>query len=596
MCGICGAFGDADRSLSMPLIDEMNASQRHRGPDATYAWHDGRVSLGQTRLAVVDLGEGGRQPFHGSSGRVAVVFNGEIYNHLELRTRYALDVEQRCDGAVLPALWSRLGTAAFAELRGMFAIGVVDLDAGTVTAARDPYGIKPLYWARRPGGSIAFASEVRSLLGLLDRPTLTRDAVQHFLRYGSMDRDSSPFAGIHAVPANTWVQWDLDGHLLGRGEIRPSHLDAATTAGLRDSFLESVSVHLRSDVPTALLLSSGIDSAALAWACRQLGADLTCVTVDTGDAVSEASDAAAIAAAFGHHHRVLREEPDAELMERFVGAMQKPSIDGLNTFLVSKAIRELGIKVALTGVGGDEALAGYASFRRLRVLPALRHAERLGVSGLLARVGTAAKIGPKLTHLVGPAGPRDAAGLSRLSRRILLDDQVQSLAPWTEPDGPHGPLDDASARALSLAELRGYLGGTLLADADAFSMAWSVELRLPYVDAPFITQALAASPRRGVGKRGFAALLGNPLLAEITRRPKKGFSLPMDRWMRAGRLGAVDRVLEADAPVRRILDPAGIERTLRSWQAGQNRWTDAWQVTVLDAWLRSLPAEVSLAD
>ncbi|WKU05083.1 asparagine synthetase B [Micromonospora sp. HUAS LYJ1] len=593
MCGICGVVrptGIVEPDLR--LVSWLNDRQRHRGPDAADRWAGATVALGQTRLAVVDLTDAGRQPFVSRDGQIRVVFNGEIYNHGELRRRYRLTHVGRCDGAILPDLWALLGTDMFRQLRGMFAIAVEDGRDDSLTLARDPFGVKPLYWTRTDDGALAFASECRPLAGLHPRLRLSTPAIRQYLMFGAVDRDESPYAGIAAVPANAWIRWDstlgcrtgpLHDEFLG-------DLPDATPADMRAEFLRSVSLHLTSDVPVALLLSAGLDSAAVAWAGREIAAELVCVTVDPSGLMGEQAGARRVATRYGHRHEVVARGPDEQTVAEYFSAMQRPSIDGLNTFLVSRAIAGLGLKVALSGLGGDEMLAGYGSFRALRRLPLLRITDRLPMRRAVVRACAARN--EKLALLLGADGPRDAAGMGELFRRVLSDRQLATLGVTVPPPLPRqGGRPDASALALSRHEIQHYLGRVLLPDADAFSMASSVELRVPYVDVPFARQALAVAPERGVGKRGFAAALDDPELRRIAGQAKKGFTLPMDRWMRTGPLAAsVRSAMSADAPVRSLLRPEAVDGLLADWRDGRSIWSKAWTVVALDGWLRSFPA------
>ncbi len=591
MCGIAGVFGAGDGRAT---VGRLNDLQRHRGPDDAGIWSAPGVALGQTRLAVSDLTGGGHQPFVSADGSVAVVFNGEIYNHADLRRRHALTDAGRCDGAILPGLWQRLGTAMFAELRGMYAIAVHDVAQRALTLARDPFGIKPLHWTPTPGG-LVFASELRPLLALPARPRLRRAALRRYLESGALGRDQTPFHGIEAVPAGGWSRWDAAGRRTD-GVVSAGFLDPVPGTGpreLRASFLDTVAAHLRGDVPAALLLSSGLDSGALAWACAELGTSVACVTADMGAGISESAGAARLARRFGHDHEIVSAAPDAALMDRYFAAMQRPSVDGLNVFLVSRAVAGLGRRVALSGAGGDEALAGYPAFRLLRWLPLLRAGDAVGATRLLGASYRGRNA--KLARLIGPDGPRDAAALGRLSRRVLTDEQLATLLPGPPPAAV-ATSRDVSARALALNEIAGYLGGTLLPDADAYAMAWSVELRVPFVDTVFTRAALGADPRHGVGKRGFARALGSPELDAVARGRKTSFHLPMDAWMRAGPLAGIVHAAEVpDAPVRRILAPDGVDELLRAWRAGRLTWSRAWSVVALNAWLASLGTELELA-
>ena len=574
------------------LVADLNRRQTHRGPDHAGLWACAGVALGQTRLAVVDLSPGGHQPFHSDDGTITVVFNGEIYNHDDLRRRHALATQSRCDGAILPELWQLLGTAAFAELRGMFAIAVHDARDGTLTLARDPFGIKPLYWTRDAGAGLVFASEVRALLPLLSGVTIGRAALRRFLAFGGIGRDESPFVGVQSVPANGWRRWTASMSSAS-GTIRAGLLDALpphTPLDMPARFLDSVSRHLVSDVPMALLLSSGFDSAALAWAGDALGADLTCLTVDLGGGRSESGGAAALARRFGHRHEIVSAVPDERVIDAYFTTMQRPSVDGLNVFLVSQAVASRGLRVALSGLGGDEVLAGYPSFRALRYLPLLRMADLARLTGPLARLLRDRH--PKLLRLVSPAGPRDADALGLLFRRVLMDEQIATLLPVPESTVAAARGRDRSAIALARSEINGYLGGTLLPDSDAYSMAWSIEMRVPFVDVELVRACLAVDPERGLSKQRFAGALASRELIAISRRRKQGFSLPMDAWMRGGPLAAA--VLAAESPgaaIRRMLRPAGIDRILAAWRAGSLPWSRAWSLVALNSWLDSLAAQ-----
>ena len=412
-----------------------------------------------------------------------------------------------------------------------------------------------------------------------------------------MGRDQSPFEEIDCVPANAWIQF-RDGSLTASATIEVSPFDGEIERpDLQQALIDSVNVHLRSDVPTALLLSSGLDSGALAWAAAELGQKLTCVTVEMGGGRDESAGAAAIASRFGHQHVLAVSPPGVDRAESFFESMQRPSIDGLNTFLVSHAIADEGFKVALSGMGADEVLGGYNSFRWLRALPVLRAADRIGVTRPATSVLDAAGLSrrwPKARDLLDPEGPRDSAGLSRLSRRVLPAGDIQRLLPSASIGAAtrNGRMD---GRALSEAEVVNYLGGTLLPDADAFSMAWSIELRVPFVDVPFARAALAQDARRGVGKKGFAAALGDSLLAQVAATPKQGFSLPMDSWMRSGPLRHhVERARAVDSSVGQLLDKNAVDSLFEAWELGDVRWSRAWLLASLNSWIESFGSRVDL--
>jgi asparagine synthase (glutamine-hydrolysing) len=399
----------------------LNNAQRHRGPDHSAVATVGRFTLANTRLAIQDPGPAGNQPFVSADGRYHCVFNGEIYNHRYLVARYGLQVSTTCDGEIIPHLWAKLGMASLAELRGMFAIALVDSLEDCLHLARDPFGIKPLHWRAVPEG-ILFASEIRPLARISEGTRIDPEAIARYLHLGAVGTDRAPFLEIRTLPPNSVAVFDRDS----RATLRPILPDGPlavteVSAGLGAALTDSIKLHLDADVPTALLLSAGIDSATIAAVSRRHGRDLDCLTVTTEGTADESGEAAETARHYGHRFQRIPAALEDGDVARFFGAMQRPSIDGLNTYVVSKAVHEAGFKVALSGLGGDEAVGGYSHFRLLPYLPALRVLDKVsgkvnGVAArLLARTGVAGEA--KLRGLLGHGGPRDGwGGLSAPAR------------------------------------------------------------------------------------------------------------------------------------------------------------------------------------
>jgi len=588
MCGVCA------RVSNVPLraqedVDVVNVLQEHRGPDgAKSALFDG-TCLGNTRLAVMSPGKEGDQPLRAQDGSCTAVFNGEIYNHRELLHDYGLS-PGGSDGAVIPQLFSRFGTGCFRLLRGMFAVVLLDHRTGQLVLARDQLGIKPLHW-REDAGELRVASEIRPLMRPGD--SIERSAVARFLHLGSLPVEGTPFAAVKAVPPNSWLVFRA-GRLSERGVIEPD-LDLAQGAGnhVSAALRESVALHLRSDVDTALLLSSGIDSSAIAWGAREAGKSLHCLTVDLGGGRREAKTAALTAVHYGHTHETVRHTPADEDIVDFFGAMQRPSIDGLNTFVVSRAVRDSGFKVALSGLGGDEATAAYAHFRYLRWLRYASAADRVPLAtGLARHMLSRFSSSRKGAELLAKGARRDAWHVSLVQRQVWPRPAVEGAVGASNEDlvqeraVASGRTD---AGALTAAEYRLYLQSTLLPDADAFSMASSVELRVPMVDRLFLAAAIQAGGPSGLGKRGFASAIGEPHICALARAPKQGFALPMDEWMRQGLLrGATEQAMSPTALVWDHVDRQNGKEVFLAWQAGQVPWSHAWALVVLDQWLRSL--------
>jgi asparagine synthase (glutamine-hydrolysing) len=394
MCGIAGTV-DRVAERAAARVSLLNGAQTHRGPDHSVITRAGGITLGNTRLAIQDPTPTGNQPFASADGRYICVFNGEIYNHRELAERFRLPVRTACDGEVIPQLWAKLGMESLAELRGMFAIALADTLEERLYLARDPFGIKPLYWCPLPDGSLVFASEVRPLMRLAPGLRVDDAAVARYLRYGAMAADQSPFLEINAVPPNSAAVVRQDC----RVEVRPVRPDGPVAVRQRPfdlgaALTESTDLHLGADVPTALLLSGGVDSAAIAAISRRLGQDLHCLTVAADGAPDETLEASRTARHYGHSFQRVHTVLEDSDVARYFHAMQRPSVDGLNTYLTCKAVREAGFKVALSGLGGDEAVGGYSHFRLLKFLPMLRVMDAVPLPvGVVAAKLTSAGVG-----------------------------------------------------------------------------------------------------------------------------------------------------------------------------------------------------------
>jgi asparagine synthase (glutamine-hydrolysing) len=605
MCGIAGAIDDV-AARAVRRVSALNNSQKHRGPDHEIVATIGAFTIGNTRLAIQDPSPAGNQPFVSPDGRYHCVFNGEIYNYRRLIKRYQLQVRTSCDGEVIPALWAKLGIDSLAELRGMFAIAVVDCLEERLYLARDIFGIKPLYWRTLSDGSLTFASEVRPLVRIAPGAKIDAEAVSRYLHLGAMAPDQAPFLEIKVLPPNSVATFDRDRRVTVRSILPDSPLIATDSiADLGSTLSDSVELHLGSDVPTALLLSSGVDSATIAALGRGLGRDLNCLTIATSDITDESNDAAKTARHYGHSFQRINATLEVDDVARFFGAMQRPSIDGLNTYLVSKAVHEAGFKVALSGLGGDEVVGGYSHFRLLKCLPALRVARELppqltaAVVRLFVKRGVASEA--KAMRLLGKPGPRDGRHLSLLQREVFPASLAANLT-----GNDHGPminnLPDAPRKsfaeqfsAMVATEVAIYLQAMLLPDADSFSMASSVELRVPFVDAQVFQAALllAADIKDRPGKRSIGAALDDPYLRSLATKPKRGFSVPMQQWMSGPLAPVLKRAVAPDAAVWSVVDRTVAERADLVPLSARARWAEPWALAALNAWLETIDSEVT---
>ncbi|WP_240125143.1 asparagine synthase (glutamine-hydrolyzing) [Thermomonas alba] len=547
-----------------------------RGPDGEGLWQEGGVALGHRRLAILDLDARAAQPMQSADGRYLIVFNGEIYNFRDLRRELEREghaFRTESDTEVLLALFARDGEAMLDKLHGMFAFVVWDRQARRAFAARDPYGIKPLYVAKT-GNGIMLASQVKALLAsgqVAHDPDPEGQA--GFWLLGSVPEPRTWYRDIQAVPAGhfAWIAegavqrmvcWHDIGQVWRNAESMGERDDASVVASVRAALRESVARHLVADVPVGVFLSGGIDSGALAGLMVEAGTrDLQGVTIAydefAGSHQDEAPAAAALARHYGiRHHvrRVTREEFLADL-PRILASMDQPSIDGINTWYASKAVAELGLKVVVSGVGGDELFQGYRSFRQLPALVS-RWRKLSSIPGALALGRLAGALHARRT---GNARWRHAAdwlrsleGAYLLSRGLFAPDAFPTEAdtavlakgfdPVAHVVAMTGSLPADRRLALGQIESMTYLRNQLLRDSDWASMAHSVELRTPLVDAHLLTQLqpLLPSFTRFPGKSLLAQAPEKPLPEAIRQRRKTGFGIPVSRWLAEGGIAAND--------------------------------------------------------
>jgi len=576
MCGIAGIFAylDVAPSADRAELRRMNARMAARGPDGSGDWYSGDARVGFThrRLAIIDLSERGAQPMHSADGQLTITFNGEIYNYRELRAE--LEAKGRVfrsdsDTEVMLQLYEERGPAMVEVLRGMFAFGLWDARRRMLLLARDPLGIKPLYYAD-DGWSFRFASQAKALLagGAVSR-TPDPAGVVGFHLFGSVPEPFTVWQEIRALPAGTTLVVDATGPHAPSSyySVAPSLARRAVGSGVDSSQArarlsaavhDSVRHHLVADVPVAVFLSAGLDSGALLGTMAELGQrDTVAVTLAfaefRGKALDEAPLAAEVARRYGAKH-VVRTVDRAEFerdLPAILDAMDLPTTDGINTWFVAKAAHEAGVKVALSGLGADECFGGYPSFSDVpRSVHFLRPFRFLpGVGGLARRLlSTAIAAGlalhPKAAGVLEYGGSWAGAYLLRRSVYMpweldelldpaLLEEGLRRLVPLSriaaqlQAGRPLGDFDRVAALETSL-----YMRNQLLRDADWAGMAHSIEIRVPYVD-PFF---LAALPPGDVlatvdAKAAVADVPRPPLPAASRDRGKTGFVTPVGRWL-----------------------------------------------------------------
>jgi asparagine synthase (glutamine-hydrolysing) len=599
MCGIAGAFNFSSnhRPLDRDVVARLNELQRRRGPDGAALWssRDNRVVLGHRRLAIIDTSAAGAQPMTDATARWTLTFNGEIYNYRELRAeleRMGRAFRTNSDSEVLINVVAQWGEAGLSKLRGMYAFALWDALERELWLVRDPYGIKPLYVAQGDD-TVWFASQARPLARCAPVDT-RRDAaaLTGFYLWGHVPEPFSWWTGIRLLPAGHVQRLRIGGTVAAPTSF--ARIEDAYVAQparplergeLHRLLLETVRYHLVADVPVGVFLSAGIDSNVIATLAAEAGTRLRTVTLAFDDYAGTRDDEAplaeAAAKALHSDHvtvRIGREEFQG-LLNDFLTSMDQPTIDGLNTYLVSRAAAQQGLKVALSGLGGDELFGGYPSFRQIpkllkwgRGIPSSKAVGR-GLRAILRTVAPAA-IPPKAAGLLTHAG--DVASAYLLRRALHLEDELDALIDAdVRADGlrrlsTHAALSEtipASATChaqVAALESCWYLRNQLLRDTDWSSMAHGLEVRVPFVDAALLARlgpviASDAPP----SKRDLAACASG-LPRAITERPKTGFTTPVRQWIghKAGPSGRglrgwaanVHRVFRADHAGRESTD------------------------------------------
>ena len=649
MCGICGAAFTNRTTDAEKQVRAMTVALRHRGPDEDgFLVNDERapgLALGMRRLSIIDL-PGGHQPEWNEAKDVAVVFNGEIYNYRELRERltslgHAFSTQS--DTEVLVHAWEEWGEDCLPELRGMFAFALLDLRKRYATSpllflARDPLGIKPLYYTQTADGFL-FASEVRALLARGDAGVskeISPDALTSYLLFGSVSEPVTLLEGVFSLPpghrmllyvperrrtprARPW--WDLMRSPAARDPRKPRTFEAAA-AQVRPLLEDAVRAHLIADVPVGLFISSGMDSGAIAAIAGKLKPNICSFTLSfPGTAYDEAPLARAVAKACGTQHREIALDGDGVLgrLDEAIGALDQPTMDGMNTYFVSWAAREVGLKVALSGLGGDELFAGYRTFENVPRL------ERLIRTAWFAPAPIRRALAPLLRGLIGNRASSDGARkvidawiapdalphpyfftrtlfpvaeLPRLIEPRFRPSTVNADGVTLEPTwvGRLERMADTARKlepiaAISWLEMRSYMVNTLLRDTDSVSMAQSLEVRVPLLDTPLVefvsTLPDAARQRPGVQKALLAEAIGDLLPKQVLAQRKRTFTLPWKEWLSGPLRARIERSFgELSPALAPHVHPNGVKSVWQDFIAGKTSWSRPWSLYVLNEWCR----------
>lgn len=576
MCGIAGIVGSS--SLPSKLrsrVTKMREHLQHRGPDDAGLFLDpeGGAGLTHTRLAILDLSPSGHQPMDSPDGRFTIVFNGEVYNFEQLRAELEAageSFQSRSDTEVVLRMYQRLGPSFVERLEGMFALAIWDSAEQSCFLARDPFGIKPLYlW--RSGQTVAFASELRAVLKAeLEPAELSSEALRQFLLYGSVQEPSTLVRNVTAMQPGSWLLLK-DGREQERNFWKPefrSHIDRTLDphVSVREALDDSITRHFVSDVPVNMFLSGGIDSTAVLALAHKQGFEnirTFCLSFEEAD-FSEGSLAQRTAKHFGteHHDWRMTEDEGRSLVKEFLTSLDQPSIDGFNTFCVSRFARRQDAKVVLSGLGGDELFGGYPSHQRVPQLSQWH--RRIGIvpgaaklAGFVAKQVWKGNRGRRMDEFLnGPGGMEQAYWCMRgtFSHRFA-DELVRRYT------GPLCMRNESAARPpehsgcspeneVSLMEMTRYMRNQLLRDSDVMSMSQGLELRVPLVDQRVFEAVAGVSAQQRMARGKRLLLDAVPEVPEwIASQPKRGFLFPFQKWI-SGTWGQVFEGIESASPVR----------------------------------------------
>jgi asparagine synthase (glutamine-hydrolysing) len=573
MCGIAGIIRlNTNNGRLEAKIEKMQTALKHRGPDdaGIYISTDKQAALAHTRLSILDLSSAGHQPMSTTDNRYHITFNGEIYNFQELRENLISQGEKfhsQTDTEVILKLYQRIGSDCVQHLRGMFAFAIWDDLEKTCFLARDHLGIKPLYYYQL-GTTLVFASELRAVLASgLPAINMSLEGLYGYLTTGSVPEPYTLIADIYCLSAGNWLYWqnvNITKKQYWQINFTPEKISPPEAREIvRKALLDSIQHHFISDVPVGIFLSGGIDSTTiLALATQTQKSQLSTYSITFAESeFNEGELAQKIANHFGAKHTEYQVTSSfaKTILPDFLAAIDQPSIDGFNTFCVSKVAHDHGMKVVLSGLGGDEIFGGYQSFqkvpqmvewsKKLNILPFLRTGLGIGLeswvnSPRIKRFGDFLTQTPSFASAYGTF-----RGIFSHQEACMIINQLSISTPILPPLVPSYQGEKPESSSLPLArgelgwgstpedevsflELSCYMRNQLLRDSDVMSMNWGLELRVPFVDKNLL-EAVAPIPsniRLAQGKKLLTQAI-TEIPDWVINRPKKGFSFPFESWM-----------------------------------------------------------------
>lgn len=622
MCGIAGLLDFEKTENPGKILRRMLDRLRHRGPDdrgeELIASENGpTLHLGHQRFSIIDLSPGGHQPMPNDDRSLWISTNSEIYNYRELREtlKSHLQFNSESDTEVLLKSYEHWGLNCLQKLRGMFAFAIWDSKKQEFILARDRLGIKPLYYISNEK-QFAFASEVRALLasGLSDS-TINPTGLYHYLSFGHLKSPETLFSSIKELKPGHYLIVDREGNCQETRYWNPADFFVETSENsgndIQDLLLDAIKYRQVSDVPIGAFLSGGIDSSVIVAKMAGLSEDpITTLTIGFKEKEFDESEySAEISRLFNTRHQLLTldEEQLLEALPAAISAMDQPTMDGINTFLISRAAHETGLKVVLSGLGGDELFGGYPSFH---LLPQLRARKKLikQLPNFLLRLGTGIlkKSFPsdqnnKLKHWT--EGKFSGAHEYYLLRALYCEDQIFELFVDSNLAEREIQKDfEVTANSLGFDNLGGgfnlisyletthYLQNMLLRDTDMMSMAHPVEVRVPFMDHKLVEHMFSIpDDRKRLTKTPKSLLVDSmnpPLPDSIVHRKKMGFTLPFDPWMRGAMKSEMESVLLTSVKsLETLILQKTIEKVWQQFLTKQISWSRPWALYILKKWI-----------
>ncbi len=603
MCGINGITGIADINEAQKIVGLMNQSMQHRGPNDEGTFVDENIALGHRRLSIIDLSNAGHQPMFSENKKIVVAFNGEIYNFLSLKKQLPhYTFKTNTDTEVILAAYLHWGIQFIEKLDGMFAIALYDIEAKTLCLIRDRLGVKPLYYAETINNEIIFASEIRSILasGKIKKK-LNISEITNYLTFQTTLGNDTLVEGIKLIEAGSMAvilnneitfqkYWQINPPRFSEDSFEKAKIKT------KDLVIQAVEKRLMSDVPLGAFLSGGIDSSAVVAAMSECGIKANTYNINFNEKeFSEAKYATLISKKYNTNHTQidLTASDFLTLLPKALSALDHPSTDGTNTYVVSKAVKDAGISVALSGIGGDEWFGGYPVFnhlksKKLNALKLIPTAFRKPIFNTLGKIKDDYTAEKKYELLSNDINVNNSyLAVRKLFTKHQITQILKSDVKFNLLSGPQSN----NYTSISIAEWRNYLMPVLLRDTDQMGMAHALEIREPFLDYKLVEYILSlpeAYKKDDVPKSLLVNAMGNLLPKEIVERPKKGFVLPWEHWLKNELKRTVNEGL--DVICNHDAFNAFEINNLRHnyFNSKQNiRWNMIWNIVVLGIWMKN---------